>query len=39
MKDRAQMSAEIYKLQADQEKTLATLETQRAQLVDGIKAS
>lgn len=39
MKDRAQMSAEIYKLQADQEKTLATLETQRAQLVDGIKAA
>ena len=33
------MSAEIYKLQADQEKTLATLETQRTQLVDGIKAA
>jgi len=37
MKDRAQMSADIYKLQADQEKTLANLESQRAQLVDNIK--
>lgn len=39
MQDRAKMSAEIYKLMADEEKTLATLETQRAQLVDGIKAA
>lgn len=39
MKDRATISAEIYKLQADQEKTLADLETKRWQLVDSIKAS
>lgn len=39
MKDRATMSAEIMKLQADQEKTLANLETTKAQLVDGIKAA
>lgn len=39
MKDRAGLSAEIFKLQADQQKTLADLETKRSQLVDGIKAA
>ena len=39
MKDRATLSAEVYKIQADQEKTLAGLETTKAQLVDQVKAS
>ena len=34
MKDRAGLSAEIFKLQADQQKTLADLETKRGQLID-----
>src|SRR3990172_2841477 len=39
MKDRALLSAEVMKIQADQEKTLADLESKRAQFVDTIKAS
>lgn len=39
MKDRANLSAEIYKIQADEQKTLADLESKRGQLVDWIKAA
>jgi outer membrane murein-binding lipoprotein Lpp len=39
MKDRASMSAEIYKIQADEQKTLADLESKRGQFVDSIKAA
>jgi valyl-tRNA synthetase len=39
MKDRALISAEIYKIKADQERQLASLETTKAQLVDQVKAS
>jgi hypothetical protein len=39
MKDRASLSAEIYKIQADEQKTLADLESKRGQFIDSIKAA